>query len=386
MQALYRVSETGVRVLNSQVAHIPARRENGPRWNPAMTGEENRAYDTLIVLCLEHASEIDITPEHFPARALQEWKRVQIATQERAAKSRPPLTDAEADEVIRRSFGLDEMVAAVTTVVPFSARSRTRDEALDRAVRESFGRRTTRLLAVPSDRQDAVLAWMAEQDDPMVEVPEGQVRVLVAPMGAGKSEHASRWWDEGLSAAQGDDVIEIPVWLDARRVPTGLDAAVTASIGRDPARPCRIVIDNLDGVSPGEAGQLLDEARQLVRTWPRTRVLATSRPGVTVGKNEVLAVEPWPAERGIDLVRVVTGDTGWRSWTTETTDLLTSPLTAIAVAARLLKGRDARVSRLTLLLELGRPLSSRNARTGRHRSCGTNSLAWRAASSASLGQ
>jgi hypothetical protein len=349
-------------------------------------GEENRAYDTLIVLCLEHASEIDITPEHFPARALQEWKRVQIATQERAAKSRPPLTDAEADEVIRRSFGLDEMVAAVTTVVPFSARSRTRDEALDRAVRESFGRRTTRLLAVPSDRQDAVLAWMAEQDDPMVEVPEGQVRVLVAPMGAGKSEHASRWWDEGLSAAQGDDVIEIPVWLDARRVPTGLDAAVTASIGRDPARPCRIVIDNLDGVSPGEAGQLLDEARQLVRTWPRTRVLATSRPGVTVGKNEVLAVEPWPAERGIDLVRVVTGDTGWRSWTTETTDLLTSPLTATAVAARLLKGRDARVSRLTLLLELGRPLSSRNARTGRHRSCGTNSLAWRAASSASLGQ
>ncbi len=68
MQALYRVSETGVRVLNSQVAHIHARRENGPRWNPAMTGEENRAYDNLIVLCLEHASEIDITPEHFPAR------------------------------------------------------------------------------------------------------------------------------------------------------------------------------------------------------------------------------------------------------------------------------------------------------------------------------
>jgi hypothetical protein len=51
---------------------------------------------------------------------------------------------------------------------------------------------------------------MAEQDDPVVEVPEGLLRVLVAPMGAGKSEHASRWWDEGLSAAQGDDEIEIP--------------------------------------------------------------------------------------------------------------------------------------------------------------------------------
>ena len=95
-----------------------------------------------------------------------------------------------------------------------------------------------------------------------------------------------------------------------------------------------------------------DEARQLVRTWPRTRVLATSRPGVTVGRDELLAVGPWPAERGINLVRVITGDTGWRSWTTETADLLTSPLTAIAVAARLLKGRDVHVSRLTLLMDL----------------------------------
>jgi hypothetical protein len=356
MQALYRVSETGSRVLNSQVAHIHARRKNGPRWNPAMTGEENRSYGNLIVLCLEHASEIDITPEQFPADTLREWKRVQVATQEQAAKSQPPLTDAEAADVIRLSFGLEDIAAAVTAVVPFSARSRTRDEALDRAVRESFARRTTRLLAVPADRQDAVLGWMTEQDDPVVHVPEGQVRVLIAPMGAGKSEHASQWWDEGLSPAQGDDEIEIPVWLDARRVPAGLDAAVTASIGRDPARPCRIVIDNLDGVSPGEASQLLDEARQLVRTWPRTRVLATSRPGITVTDKERITVEPWPAERGIDLIRVITGDTGRHSWTTETADLLTSPLTAIAVAARLLKGRDVRAPRLTLLLDLAQTI------------------------------
>lgn len=356
MQALYRVGDAGLRVLNSQVAHIHARRENGPRWNAAMTGEENRSYDNLIVLCLEHASEIDITPERFPAETLREWKRVQVATQERAAKSLPPLTDAEADEVIQRSFGLDDIAAAVAALVPFSPRSRSRDEALDRAVRESLARRTTRLLAVPADRQDTVLGWMAERDDPVVDVPEGQIRVLIAPMGAGKSEHASRWWDEGLSAAQGDDEIEIPLWLDARRVTAGLDAAVTASIGRDPARPCRIVIDDLDGVSPGEASQLLDEARRLVRTWPRTRVLATSRPGIAVSEDELLTVEPWPADRGIDLVRVVTGDDLWHSRTTETRDLLTSPLTAIAVAARLLKGRDVRVPRLTLLRDLAQTI------------------------------
>ena len=356
IQALYRLSDTGERVLNSRVAHIHARRENGPRWNPAMRSEENRSYDNLIVLCLAHASEIDITPQHFPADVLREWKRIQVATQERAAKSLPRLTDAEADEVIRLSFGLEDLVGAVAAVVPFSARSRSRDEALDRAVRQSFARRTTRLLAVPADRLDAVLGWMAEQDDAVVDVPEGRVRVLVAPMGAGKSEHAARWWDEGLSAAQGDDEIEIPVWLDARRVTHGLDAAVTESIGRDPVRPCRVVIDNLDGVSPGEAGQLLDEARCLVGTWPRTRVLATSRPGIAVGEDERLTVQPWPAERGIDLVRVITGDTGPHFWIRETADLLTSPLTAIAVSARLLKGRDIQVSRLTLLLDLAQTI------------------------------
>ncbi len=45
-QPLYRVSESGERVLNSRVAHIHARSEGGPRWNPTMTAEENRAYDT----------------------------------------------------------------------------------------------------------------------------------------------------------------------------------------------------------------------------------------------------------------------------------------------------------------------------------------------------
>lgn len=356
LQALYRVSETGARVLNSQVAHMHARREYGPRWNSEMTGEENRSYANLIVLCLKHASEIDLTPELYPVEMLRKWKRDQVAAQEQAAKSLPPLSDAEAEAVIHRSFGLEDIAGAVAAVVPFSARSRTRDEALDRAVRESFARRKTRLLAVPDDRLDAVLGWMAALDDPVIDVAEGQIRVLVAPMGSGKSEQASRWWDEGLSAAQADAEIEIPVWLDARRITAGLDAAVTASIGRDPARPCRVVIDNLDGVSPSEASQLLDEARLLVRIWPQTRVLATSRPGVTVTEDELTAVQPWPAGRGIDLVRVITGNTGWHSWTTETTDLLTSPLTAIGVAIRLLRGQDIRVPRLSLLLELAQTI------------------------------
>jgi hypothetical protein len=80
MQTLYRTGEAGARILNCQVAHIHARRENGPRLNPAMTADENRGYDNLIVLCLAHASEIDLTPDRFPAQTLREWKAIQVAT------------------------------------------------------------------------------------------------------------------------------------------------------------------------------------------------------------------------------------------------------------------------------------------------------------------
>jgi len=356
LQTLYRASETGERVLNSRVAHIHARREGGPRWDPSMSEEENRSYSNLILLCIEHAYEIDDIPDRYPAEQLREWKRVQVKTQEQAARQLPALTDDETAEVCQTSFTLQELGKAIREAVPFSSRSRTRDEALDRAVRESASRRKTRLLAVPDDRQGAVLAWMAEQDDPVVQVPEGRIRVLIAPMGAGKSEEALRWWDEGLAEAQSDAGVEIPVWLDARGISGSLDTAVTASLGRDPDQPCRVVIDDLDGVSPGEASRLLAEARLLTGMWPRTRVLATSRPGITAGKDETITVSAWAPDRGAGLVRVITGRTGWYPSVTETADLLTSPLTASAVAARLIEGQDTTVPRLTLLRDLAQTI------------------------------
>nr|BFE36051.1 hypothetical protein GCM10010200_083020 [Actinomadura rugatobispora] len=57
---------------------------------------------------------------------------------------------------------------------------------------------------------------MQERPPPAVVVPEGQLRVLVAPMGAGKSERAARCWQEGLEVAADDERAEIPVWLEAR--------------------------------------------------------------------------------------------------------------------------------------------------------------------------
>lgn len=357
-QPLYRESKIeGERVLNSEVAHIHARREKGPRWDPHMSEAENRSFDNLILMCQAHAKEIDDFPDKYAPDRLREWKRIQLRECQ-AASAAPQITDDEVQEVLDRSFGLDRLTEAVTEAVadavagavPFSPRSRPRQDALDLAAREAHGRRLAQLAPVPSHRRDAAIEWMSQHVAEAVYVPEGQLRVLVAPMGAGKSECASRWWEEGLKVAATNDDVEIPVWLPARSITPDLAGAVTASLGGDPGRPCRIVIDDLDSVSPQDANQLLVQARQLVAVWPKTRVLATGRPGMAVNDDELILIEPWPTERGIDLLRVVIdNEPSHTVWRPEASRLLTSPLLILAMVTRITSGRQIDVAPVELL-------------------------------------
>ncbi|KUO16733.1 NACHT domain-containing protein [Streptomyces dysideae] len=289
-----------------------------------MSEDENRSEANLTLMCQAHAKEIDDFPERFPADLLREWKRTQLRECDETVGQ--PLTEDEVVQVIERSFGPAQLAAAVAEVVPFSARSRSRQEALDLAGREARARRLVQLRPVPTHRRNAVLEWMLQHSEPALVVPEGQVRVLVGPMGAGKSELAARWWEEGLKVAEADDDVEVPVWLSARSITSTLATAVTDAIGGDPRRPCRVVIDDLDSLPPRNADQFLDEARRLVAVWPRTRILATSRPGISVEAEELLTAAPWPVERGVGLLRCVLDREPPRAvWTPEARDLLTSP-------------------------------------------------------------
>lgn len=101
---LYRVNDdTGDAVLNSEVAHIHARSEGGPRWEEGMTADENRSPSNLIPLCFEHAWEIDNSEDEYPADLLRSWKAAQLAECVALQKSWS-LTDAEAEEIEQRSF------------------------------------------------------------------------------------------------------------------------------------------------------------------------------------------------------------------------------------------------------------------------------------------
>jgi hypothetical protein len=103
---LYKVhSETGERTLNSRVSHICARSEGGPRWDSNQLEDENRSVENLLLLCLEHASEVDQTHRvaDFPAELLRKWKKQQLADFDSIGQGWA-LTSQMAEEAAQASF------------------------------------------------------------------------------------------------------------------------------------------------------------------------------------------------------------------------------------------------------------------------------------------
>jgi hypothetical protein len=360
-EPLYRVnSATGKTVLNSRVSHIHARREGAARWNAEMSEEENRGAENLVLLCIPDSYEIDELPDDYPAEMLREWKKAQLALAERLQQSWE-ITDEQVAEVAQVSFTLEKLVDVIAAKLPFSPRQRERAVALDLADRRIHVGRVDRLRSVTPDRVEQVLRWMGELPDPIVDVPPGRVLILVAPMGAGKTEQAARWLEEGIQHAWDDDAVAIPVWLEARDVKGSLEDAVRAQLGEDPTAVCRVVLNDLDRIDPTDAQHLLHAAHVMVGVWTNVAILATAQSSTVAVGTASLNVEPWTVERGVELMRVASDvELPWHLRSPETTELLCRPLTALALATRLASGGGADVSRLQLLQDLPKTILQQN--------------------------
>jgi len=118
---LYKVdSETGERSLNSNVAHICARSEGGERWDAKMTEEENRSAGNLLILCLEHAWEVD-RPNRamaFPPALLKAWKQEQLNEFDAIGGQGWMLTSEMADDALRAS---EEPINIINSVLNLGA-------------------------------------------------------------------------------------------------------------------------------------------------------------------------------------------------------------------------------------------------------------------------
>lgn len=87
---LYRIDEqTGTRILNSEVCHINARRQNGPRWDAQQSPRENQSFDNLVLMCKEHHATIDDfkTVSIYTPHLLRQWKMAQEEEWQRALLS-----------------------------------------------------------------------------------------------------------------------------------------------------------------------------------------------------------------------------------------------------------------------------------------------------------
>lgn len=73
--------------LVGEIAHIKARKEGGPRFDPNQTAEENRSVDNLMAVCKEHGDAIDDDDNLsiYTVQRLEEMKRQHEAKIERRA-------------------------------------------------------------------------------------------------------------------------------------------------------------------------------------------------------------------------------------------------------------------------------------------------------------
>lgn len=223
--------------MNSRVAHIHARRRGGPRWLD-MPAEENRAFDNLILLCIEHSYEIDEAPDLFPAEMLREWKIAQIAEYDRL-QCNWPISDDEVTEVLVASESFNVLHA------PSMVELARRVEALrlvaerTRGVTRSWARRWQQLR---EQTQVSFTAWDNDGNPVYVEPSEMESR----PMREGIQSALAAALDEMRPAAEAAQIELAAVRVTGRRVVPWCDAleyaitnlidtAATWTGGSDPA-------------------------------------------------------------------------------------------------------------------------------------------------------
>ncbi len=255
---LYRLNnDTGEWILNSRVAHIHARSEGGPRWDPDMSEEANRSADNLLPLCEEHAFEVDATPEHFTADLLRGWKKAQLAEALEVGKSWP-LSDAEAAEVVTESFDphrIGMAAAAASTVLTVARYVGLLIET---------GHRQRRL------PRDAAWAWNAMREQVNRSMPAFDVngeRLRVEPSFA-DTEPRRIALEAALQEAVGT-LEPIAAYLAAVR-------GVIAAAGRWPGRP---PTDD-DDVWPDAVAELRRASQALTARWRREGVPEPPQPSL----------------------------------------------------------------------------------------------------------
>lgn len=200
---------------------------------------------------------------------------------------------------------LDDFLA---TAVRAQTRGRLPDElaALGDQLR---GLAITRWLAVgvSTEKARGLAADLAVGALPQEALPSQTepLRVLQAPVGAGKTLAAVRFMQRAMVRAHMDSTAPLPIWVEPRDGES-LDRAVETACeraGHPPRSPVVVVVDGLDEASPGVASLILERARILAFSSDVNRVLLTSRPtGLDVRAGEMSATPVLNVKESVALI------------------------------------------------------------------------------------
>ena len=108
-------TDRGAKTVVAQIAHIRSEKPNGPRHDPAYSGDIDGP-ENLLLLCGKHHRPVDMHESIYSVEELEAWKAVQIA----AAGSGTTITTSEARAFIRLS---DEERQAISQVARVAERA-----------------------------------------------------------------------------------------------------------------------------------------------------------------------------------------------------------------------------------------------------------------------
>ncbi len=177
--------------------------------------------------------------------------------------------------------------------------------------KRSHGRMVSRWLAlgVPDSVAEALAL-----DPSVISPPPGarpsatdQLVFLVGPVGSGKSAIAERIHQVDIEQFASNKGAPIPVFVRAAEV-RDLQSDVERAahgLGRLNQVGTRLVIDGLDEAQSDGALRLVEECTSLIRTWPATSVLLTSRPLIGTDLSPQSRVVPVPALSRIDALSLI---------------------------------------------------------------------------------
>lgn len=121
-----------------------------------------------------------------------------------------------------------------------------------------------------------------------------RLRVLEAPVGAGKTIAAIRYAQEAVRLARDNPTAPLPIWVSAGATPDigGAVRAALAQAGRPPAGPVLLVVDGLDESPSGTTASAVEWARACAYSQSESRVLLTARPSIVRFREGEAAILP----------------------------------------------------------------------------------------------